>query len=113
MNKPKYFLCELDLFFYRRGAEGTEEERKESNLKSPIPYLKLIPVRKKKCYFRQDRNHDSHPFPISNLKSKISNLKWYDYPLAPVITWKNLGVYFCKRLPAASVNKVAIVNINK
>ena len=29
MNKPKYFIGELDLFFYRRGAEGTEEEKKE------------------------------------------------------------------------------------
>jgi hypothetical protein len=44
VNKPKYFICELDLFFYRRGAEGTEEEKKESNLQSPIPNLKLIPV---------------------------------------------------------------------
>ena len=47
MNKPKYFICELDLFFYRRGAKGTEEDKKESNLKSPIPNLKLIPVLKK------------------------------------------------------------------
>ncbi len=47
MNKPNYFLCELDLFFNRRGAEGTEEEKKESNLKSLIPNLKLIPVRQK------------------------------------------------------------------
>ena len=47
MNKPKYFICELDLFFYRRGAEGTEAEKKEINLKSLIPNLKLIPVRQK------------------------------------------------------------------
>ena len=47
MNKLKYFICELDLFFNRRGAEGTEAEKKEINLKSPIPNLKLMPVRQK------------------------------------------------------------------
>jgi hypothetical protein len=36
VNKLKYFICELDLFFYRRGAEGTEAEKKEINLKSQI-----------------------------------------------------------------------------
>jgi hypothetical protein len=34
VNKPKYFIFEADLFFNRRGAEGTEEEKKESNINS-------------------------------------------------------------------------------
>jgi len=29
VNKFNSFIGELDLFFYRRGAEGTEEEKKE------------------------------------------------------------------------------------
>ncbi|MEG4033493.1 hypothetical protein QUA03_06670 [Microcoleus sp. S36b_A4] len=29
MNKFNFFIGEPDLFFHRRGAEGTEEEKKE------------------------------------------------------------------------------------
>jgi hypothetical protein len=73
VNKPKYFIFEADLFFYRRGAEGTEEEKKEINLKSSIPNLKLIPVRPKKCYCRQVQTMIVIPSlsQISNLKSQM------------------------------------------
>ena len=73
MNQPKYFICELDLFFYRRGAEGTEEEKKESNLKSPIPNLKLIPVCQKNAIVGKSETMIVIPSQsqISNLKSQI------------------------------------------
>jgi hypothetical protein len=70
VNKLKYFICELDLFFNRRGAEGTEEEKKEINLKSPIPNLKLIPVRKKNATVGNIQT-----MIVIRSQSKISNLK--------------------------------------